>query len=90
MLVRHYLFYLTKYPHHPYRLLRWHFRHFHRFRTVDPAVMAFFKPGGSQPEYETAIRMVDNGVGIEFLFDYGDFSIRAKLDNLEELPAPRC
>jgi hypothetical protein len=54
--------------------------------------MAFFKPGenSSEPEYETAIRMLDNGVGLDFLFDYGEFSIRAKLDGLEQLPAPRC
>ncbi len=54
--------------------------------------MAFFKPGdkNSEPEYETALRMLDNGVGLDFLFDYGDFSIRAKLDRLEALPKPGC
>lgn len=52
--------------------------------------MAFFKPHASEPEYETAIRMLDNGIGLDFVFDYGEFSIRAKLDSLEELPVPRC
>jgi hypothetical protein len=54
--------------------------------------MAFFKPGenSSEPEYETSIRMLDNGVGMEFVFDYGEFSIRARMDSLEELPTPRC
>lgn len=52
--------------------------------------MAFFKTGESEPEYETAIRMLDNGIGLDFVFDYGEFSIRAKLDSLEELPVPRC
>lgn len=54
--------------------------------------MAFFKlseptPG---PEYETSMKMLDNGVGTEFIFEYEDFSIRAVLDRLEALPVPRC
>ncbi len=54
--------------------------------------MAFFRPGenASEPEYETSIRMLDNGIGLDFVFDYGEFSIRAKLDSLEALPVPRC
>lgn len=54
--------------------------------------MAFFKleEQAAEPEYETSMRMLDNGIGIDFLFDYKDFSIRAKLEQLEALPKPRC
>lgn len=54
--------------------------------------MAFFKPEeqAAEPEYETSLRLYDNGVGADFLFDYKDFSIRAKLEQLEALPKPRC
>jgi hypothetical protein len=54
--------------------------------------MAFFKPAESngEPEYETSTGMLDNGVGRDFLFEYGDFSIRAKLDRLEAVAKPRC
>lgn len=57
--------------------------------------MAFFKTAReqqqqSEPEYETGMRVLDNGVGYDFLFEYDDFSIRAKLDRLEALPAPKC
>jgi hypothetical protein len=57
--------------------------------------MAFFKTASdqqqqSEPEYETGMRVLDNGVGYDFLFEYDDFSIKAKLDRLEALPAPKC
>ncbi len=54
--------------------------------------MAFFKltEPSTSPEYETSMRMLDNGIGSEFVFDYEEFSIRAVLDRLEELPEPRC
>lgn len=54
--------------------------------------MAFFKPEeqGAEPEYETSMRLLDNGVGLDFLFDYKDFSIKAQLEQLEALPKPRC
>ncbi len=55
--------------------------------------MAFFRTDdqrGSEPEYETSMRLFENGVGTEFLFDYSEFSIKAKLERLEALPRPRC
>jgi hypothetical protein len=55
--------------------------------------MAFFRNDdqrGSEPEYETSMRLFDNGVGTEFLFDYQEFSIKAQLERLEALPRPRC
>ncbi|MGQ0663251.1 MAG: EipB family protein [Pseudomonadota bacterium] len=54
--------------------------------------MAFFKIGdhNTAPEYETGMRLLDNGIGGEFLFEYDSFSIRATLDRLEALPKPDC
>ena len=34
--------------------------------------------------------LLDNGVARDFIFEYSDFSIRAKLDRLEALPKPKC
>jgi len=54
--------------------------------------MAFFKleDQAAEPEYETSMRVLENGVGLDFLFDYKDFSIKAELEQLEALPKPRC
>ncbi len=54
--------------------------------------MAFFKPGSEAPvpEYEVGMMLLDNGIARDFLFEYGDFSIRAKLERLEALPKPEC
>ncbi len=54
--------------------------------------MAFFKVGdpSAEPEYETSMHVFDNGVGLDFIFDYRDFSIKATLEQLEALPKPRC
>lgn len=54
--------------------------------------MAFFnlEDKAAEPEYETSMRMFANGVGLDFLFDYRDFSIKAQLEQLEALPKPRC
>jgi hypothetical protein len=55
--------------------------------------MAFFRADdqrGSEPEYETTMRLFENGVGTDFLFDYPEFSIRARLDRLEAVTRPRC
>jgi hypothetical protein len=42
------------------------------------------------PDYEETIQLLDNGVVGEMLFDYGDYVIRAKLDDIEALPRPNC
>lgn len=54
--------------------------------------MAFFRVDEpmSEPEYEVAVRMLDNGVGADFTFEYEEFAMRAVLDKLEMLPRPRC
>jgi hypothetical protein len=55
--------------------------------------LAFFRtddPGASEPEYETELRLYANGVGSDFVFDYPEFTIRARLEKLEPVPRPRC
>jgi hypothetical protein len=55
--------------------------------------IAYFKAGDENagaPEYEISMRMFANGVGTDFLFEYGDFSLRADLERLERLPQPTC
>lgn len=55
--------------------------------------MAFFRTDdqrGSEPEYETTLRVFGNGVGTDFLFDYQEFSIKARLERLEAVLPPRC
>jgi hypothetical protein len=55
--------------------------------------LAFFRADdqrGSEPEYETEMRLHDTGVGSEFVFDYPEFSIKARLERLEPVPKPRC
>ena len=54
--------------------------------------LAFF-PAGSKsekPDYELGMRLYDNGVSREMLLDYGDFAIKAKLDEIEALGRPSC
>jgi EipB-like len=44
----------------------------------------------SLPEHEQIFRIYANGVVDEMLLDYGDFTLRADLKSLEEMPAPQC
>jgi EipB-like len=55
--------------------------------------LAFFPSAirtDGMPDYEETIQLLDNGVVGEMLFDYGDYVIRAKLDDIEVLPRPSC
>jgi len=54
--------------------------------------LAFFPadPNAEKPEYELGMRLLDNGVSQDMVIDYGDYSIRAKLDDIEALPKPQC
>mgnify|MGYP003694773929 CR=1 FL=1 len=36
------------------------------------------------------MHLLDNGVSREMLIDYGEYSIRAKLDDIEPLTKPNC
>lgn len=42
------------------------------------------------PDYELRMRLLDNGVSQEMSLDYGDYVLRAKLDEIEALPKPSC
>jgi len=54
--------------------------------------LAFFPVDAhaEQPDYELGMRLLDNGVSRDMIIDYGDYSIRAKLDDIEALAKPRC
>jgi EipB-like len=54
--------------------------------------LAFFPSGSTdeRPDYELGMRLHDNGVSREMVLDYGDFAIKARLDELEALPKPNC
>lgn len=57
--------------------------------------LAFFGPGSGTsdsdtPEYELTMRLLDNGVSQDMTLDYGDYALRATLDDIEALPKPKC
>jgi hypothetical protein len=54
--------------------------------------LAFFSAdsGTDKPDYELGMRLLDNGVSRDMVLDYSEFAIRAKLDEIEALPKPRC
>ena len=54
--------------------------------------LAFFPVDASaeKPDYELGMRLLDNGVSQDMLIDYGEYSIRARLDDIEPLTKPNC
>ncbi len=54
--------------------------------------LAFFPPSRAQeaPEFELAADLLANGVARSMLLDYGDFSVRASLASIQQLPRPKC
>jgi hypothetical protein len=54
--------------------------------------LAFFSADqkSDKPEYELGMRLYENGVSRDMLLDYGDFAVKAKLDEIEALPKPNC
>ena len=42
------------------------------------------------PDYEESVRLLDDGILQDMVFDYGDYAIGAKLEQIESLPRPRC
>jgi hypothetical protein len=54
--------------------------------------LAFFPVDASveKPDYELGMRLLDNGVSQDMLIDYGEYSIRAKLDDIEPLAKSNC
>ena len=51
----------------------------------DPA-----KIDANTPDYQLSIRLLDNGVSQDMSLDYGDYVLKAKLDDIEPLPKPGC
>jgi hypothetical protein len=54
--------------------------------------LAFFPADqkAEKPDYELGMLLLDNGISRDMVIDYGDYSIRAKLDDIEALPKPGC
>jgi EipB-like len=54
--------------------------------------LAFFPvdANAEKPDYELGMRLLDNGVSQDMVIDYGEYSIRAKLDDIEPLNKPSC
>jgi EipB-like len=54
--------------------------------------LAFFPADANaeEPDYELGMRLLDNGVSTDMVIDYGDYSIRAKLVDIEPLGKPSC
>ena len=56
--------------------------------------LAFFPPGSDSgaetPDYELGMRLLANGVSQDMELDYGDYVIKARLDEIEPLAKPPC
>lgn len=54
--------------------------------------LAFFTATGQNPlpDYEIGLDLLDNGVSADMLIDYGDFTVRARLKELEPLSGGGC
>jgi hypothetical protein len=54
--------------------------------------LAFFPADAKaeEPDYELGMVLLDNGVSRDMIIDYGDYTIRAKLDDIEALKKPDC
>ena len=57
--------------------------------------LAFFsadsgKSDADTPDYQLSMRLLDNGVSQDMSLDYGDYVLKAKLDDIEALPKPNC
>lgn len=54
--------------------------------------LAFFPVDSDElePRYEISVRLLDNGVARDMVFDYGNFTINAQLEPIEALSRPDC
>jgi hypothetical protein len=54
--------------------------------------LAFFPADQSEekPDYELGMLLLDNGISRDMVIDYGDYTIKAKLDTIEPLGKPHC
>lgn len=57
-----------------------------------PVQMAFFSPDNKSgtPDYEMEMTLLENGVAHDLLIDYGDFTVKATLKEIEPLKKPAC
>lgn len=57
-----------------------------------PVHLAFFPADRQEylPDYETSLKLLDNGIVQSMVIDYGDFTVNAKLESLEAAPRPPC
>jgi len=57
-----------------------------------PVRMAFFDHTGTDdlPSYEFAYRMFENGVSSDLRFDYGEFTVKGTLKEIDALPDAGC
>ena len=54
--------------------------------------LAFFPadPNSEKPDYELGMLLLDNGISRDMVIDYGDYTIKAKLNTIEALGKPHC
>jgi EipB-like len=54
--------------------------------------LAFFPADSKaeEPDYELGMVLLDNGISRDMVIDYGDYTISAKLDDIEALKKPAC
>jgi hypothetical protein len=54
--------------------------------------LTFFPPdaGTDKPDYDLGLRRLLNGVSRDMVLDYGEFAIKAELDENEVAPKPNC
>jgi hypothetical protein len=54
--------------------------------------LAFFPADqkAEKPEYELGMVLLDNGISRDMVIDYGEYALRARLDDIESLPKPSC
>ena len=54
--------------------------------------LAFFPAdqAAEKPDYELGMLLLDNGISRDMTIDYGDYTIKAKLDDIEPLGKPHC
>ena len=57
-----------------------------------PIRIAYFDATNPKPDpdYEVGLKLYDNGVADQFVLDYGDFTVKAKLERIEPLPKLGC
>jgi hypothetical protein len=54
--------------------------------------LAFFPADtkAEKPDYELGMMLIDNGISRDMVIDYGDYTIKAKLNKIQALGKPHC